>query len=126
MYLLLLKQWFQKYPEFLANPFYISGESYAGVYVPTLAFEVANGMWITNRTRYCMLDNTKGKRVLIQNKTFYLTLFSHRNQSWCEAHDQLQGQTSWIVYFWQSKSRTVVVLMCCSHFQFWFFPSRDT
>lgn len=99
MYLLLLKQWFQKYPEFLANPFYITGESYAGVYVPTLAFEVANGMWITNLMRYCMLDNTKGKRLLIQNKTFYLTLFPHRNQSWCEAHDQLQGQASWIVYF---------------------------
>ncbi|KAJ8645886.1 hypothetical protein MRB53_007634 [Persea americana] len=39
-----LLKWFQKYPEFLANPFYISGESYAGVFVPTLAFEVANGI----------------------------------------------------------------------------------
>eukprot|EP01018_Ginkgo_biloba_P025460 Gb_33476 [translate_table: standard] len=39
-----LLKWFEDYPEFLSNPFYISGESYAGVYVPTLAMEIANGI----------------------------------------------------------------------------------
>uniref|UniRef100_A0A1J3IGU3 Carboxypeptidase n=1 Tax=Noccaea caerulescens TaxID=107243 RepID=A0A1J3IGU3_NOCCA len=39
-----LLKWFQMFPEFQSNPFYISGESYAGVYVPTLATEVVKGI----------------------------------------------------------------------------------
>ncbi|XP_004510209.1 serine carboxypeptidase-like 20 [Cicer arietinum] len=39
-----LLKWFELYPEFLANPFFIAGESYAGVYVPTLAYEVLKGI----------------------------------------------------------------------------------
>lgn len=54
-----LLSWFQQYPEFLSNPFYISGESYAGVYVPTLAFQVATG--IQNGTK--PLLNLKGYMV---------------------------------------------------------------
>ncbi|XVF21277.1 hypothetical protein REPUB_Repub12eG0076500 [Reevesia pubescens] len=37
-------KWFELYPEFLSNPFFIAGESYAGVYVPTLSYEVVKGI----------------------------------------------------------------------------------
>ncbi|KAJ0792422.1 putative carboxypeptidase C [Helianthus annuus] len=36
--------WFKIYPEYLSNPFFIAGESYAGVYVPTLSYEVVKGL----------------------------------------------------------------------------------
>ncbi|RZC60275.1 hypothetical protein C5167_022033 [Papaver somniferum] len=36
-------QGFEQYPEFLSSKFYISGECYAGIYVPTLASEVVKG-----------------------------------------------------------------------------------
>ncbi|XP_006652175.2 serine carboxypeptidase 1-like [Oryza brachyantha] len=39
-----LLKWFELYPEFQSNPFYISGESYAGIYIPTLADEVVKGI----------------------------------------------------------------------------------
>jgi len=38
-----LVNWFRAFPEFKGNEFFISGESYAGVYVPTLAQQILHG-----------------------------------------------------------------------------------
>ncbi|KAJ7950921.1 Carboxypeptidase [Quillaja saponaria] len=44
-YAFLLK-WFELFSEFVPNPFYISGESYAGIYIPTLAAEIVKGIYV--------------------------------------------------------------------------------
>ena len=38
--LMALEHFFVKYPTLKTNPFYVSGESYGGVYVPTLSLKI--------------------------------------------------------------------------------------
>nr|CAD2184183.1 unnamed protein product [Meloidogyne enterolobii] len=39
-----LKDFFTKYPSFKTNPFYLTGESYAGVYIPMLGVKILEGI----------------------------------------------------------------------------------
>uniref|UniRef100_A0ACD5UAF6 Uncharacterized protein n=2 Tax=Avena sativa TaxID=4498 RepID=A0ACD5UAF6_AVESA len=56
-----LLKWFELYPELQSNSFYISGESYAGIYIPTLADEVVKG------TRKALKPRINFKGYLIGN-----------------------------------------------------------
>ncbi|CAH2053926.1 unnamed protein product [Thlaspi arvense] len=38
-----LRKWLAKHPEFLSNPFYVAGNSYAGKVVPAIVQEISNG-----------------------------------------------------------------------------------
>jgi carboxypeptidase C (cathepsin A) len=37
---LALQDWFNSFPEYLSNELYISGESYGGIYVPYLTWQI--------------------------------------------------------------------------------------
>ncbi|MBN3309795.1 PPGB protein, partial [Amia calva] len=43
-----LQGFFDKFPDFKRNDFYIFGESYGGIYTPTLSLRIANGSAIVN------------------------------------------------------------------------------
>ena len=38
-----LVDFFKKFPEFTKNPFFVIGESYGGIYVPTLSVRIVEG-----------------------------------------------------------------------------------
>jgi len=44
-----IQNWLKAFPEYQGNDFYIAGESYAGIYVPTLAYRVAQDSSINFR-----------------------------------------------------------------------------
>lgn len=61
---LALQSFFKKFPEYASNEFYVTGESYGGIYVPTLSLRILQG----NAT-----INMKVRRgVYISNPPFFL------------------------------------------------------
>ncbi|CAD6225884.1 unnamed protein product [Miscanthus lutarioriparius] len=52
-----LNKWFNEHPEYLANPFYIGGESYAGKTVPFLAQMISEGIILIALVALLFADN---------------------------------------------------------------------
>ena len=79
-------QWFQKFPEYALNDFYIMGESYAGVYVPMLALNILEynielvlktinlmGIAVGNPYADSYIDTDKGLIDLVWSHNLYWT-----------------------------------------------------
>lgn len=63
-----LVNWLERFPEYKTRAFYISGESYAGHYVPQLAATILSHNLYSNRT----IVNLQGILVIIiYNAAFY-------------------------------------------------------
>jgi len=62
---LFLVNWLERFPEYKSHPFYISGESYAGHYVPELAATIL----IQNSYNSKTAINLRG--ILVPNRFFF-------------------------------------------------------
>jgi len=58
-----LVNWFQAYPEYSKNQFYITGESYAGIYIPMLVEQVMNRSTTINLQGFAIGDGCWGNTV---------------------------------------------------------------
>jgi hypothetical protein len=61
---LALQAFYAKFPEKLPKPLYLSGESYAGVYIPTMAREILEGDATINLAGFAVGDACTGTEVL--------------------------------------------------------------
>lgn len=59
-----IAEWIQQFPEFASNPMYITGESYAGVYVPTIVREIVKDPRGINIAGFAVGDGCMGLDVL--------------------------------------------------------------
>lgn len=66
-----LVNWLERYPEYITRDFFITGESYAGHYVPQLAQLILHNNKLTNQTAI----NLKGIAVSFMLPIFFFCLF---------------------------------------------------
>eukprot|EP00667_Euglena_gracilis_P009413 EG_transcript_9562 len=80
-----LKRWFQAYPEFAQNDFYISGESYAGIYVPMLSYRCAQDKSINFKGMAVGNGVTDDTMSPLADKALYLYKIGATSQSQWDA-----------------------------------------
>nr|XP_006813654.1 PREDICTED: lysosomal protective protein-like [Saccoglossus kowalevskii] len=69
-----LQHFFVKYPAFVNNSFYITGESYGGIYVPTLSMKVMKGAANINMKGFAV-GNGLSSRELNDNSLVYFAYY---------------------------------------------------
>ncbi|XP_033113380.1 lysosomal protective protein-like [Anneissia japonica] len=107
---LALQDFFTKFPQFSKNPFFVTGESYGGVYVPTLSMRILEGNATINMQGFAV-GNGLSSYALNDNSLMYFgyyhglfgtDLWSQLqcyccNASYCNFHDNAQPQCSLVV-----------------------------
>ncbi|PIK33664.1 putative lysosomal protective protein [Apostichopus japonicus] len=77
-----LGSFFQKYPQFQANEFFITGESYAGIYIPTLAVLILNGTEMINLQGLAIGNGYYSKKNQHECRLFFAYLWIDGHLIW--------------------------------------------
>ncbi|XP_072135373.1 lysosomal protective protein-like isoform X1 [Mobula birostris] len=68
---LALQDFFRKFPEFASNEFYVFGESYAGVYVPSLSLKIVEGSAQINLKGFGVGNGLNSERLNDQSLVYF-------------------------------------------------------
>ncbi|XP_046917972.2 lysosomal protective protein-like [Dermatophagoides farinae] len=75
MNLAALKSFYRKFPNFIQNDFYITGESYAGIFIPMLATLILDDHYPPNMKGFALGNPLLDQNININSQYFYL--YSH-------------------------------------------------
>ncbi|PON46849.1 Serine carboxypeptidase-like [Parasponia andersonii] len=87
-----LVNWLERFPEYKTRDFYITGESYAGHYVPQLAYTILSKNEVTNQT----VINLKGVAVSLFATASSLSFYLDKRGYGIDCTEQAQIGNAWI------------------------------
>ena len=99
-----LKSFYRKFPQYNSNRFYITGESYAGIYIPTLSVLLLENKWPTSFVGVAM-GNALLDTTLLANSAFHYyyfhglvgsTLWNFLVESCCKNHSSSLRQCDFV------------------------------
>merc|ERR1712137_502741 len=105
-----LQGWYEEFPEFSSNPLWLTGESYAGVYIPTLAnqildgsdqriSEVFQGFMLGNPVIHCPFWVSHHQTIIVNNWYWHgLVSYSSKVQWYSQQCDQQSSPECDLLY----------------------------
>ncbi|XP_027769153.1 serine carboxypeptidase-like 11 [Solanum pennellii] len=72
-----LRKWFVNHPEFISNPFYVSGDSYSGITIPVIVQLISNGIEAGKEPLINLKGYSLGNPITFFEESNYQVPYSH-------------------------------------------------